>query len=311
MKSNLEQLTDPHVRRLAWSLLSPPMAQISTTPAFDICQWHEAKHVQNWLKQLNAQPTSLHDYILAGNHRLLGSYFERLWQFFFNQYPGWTLLADHIQVIHEKQTLGELDLLVESPKGEVLHIELATKWYLQIPGQSGAHTSDWLGPQTKDRLDLKIKKLEEKQFPFANDERVMQHLKQANLPPPQYQFLIMKGGLFAQQGEHYEKAQCIPTDLVIHPWCHHKDIRQCFAQDHVYRLLDKHAWLGPALSNSNLENLSYEALIQAMDTHFNDSAYPYALMVADFGPTDQASDSEKQRIMVVHNHWPNTNRKPC
>lgn len=302
----LQQLQDPHVRRLAWCLFSQPMAHISAARTFDIQQWHDQAFLENWLRQLDQNPESISEYILAGNHRLLGSYFERLWQFFFSHCPGWKLLADHIQIIHNKQTLGELDLLVRSPDDEALHIELATKWYLQIPGRSGDQAADWLGPQTKDRLDLKINKLEAKQFPFIGDEQVIDHLLRQGLPIPQQQFLIMKGGLFAQHEKQYQQASCIPDDFPIQTWCHHRDVHNCIAKHGDFKLLDKHAWLGPAMRTRNTEDsMSYEKLLVMMERHFRHSQYAYALMVSDLGPPDTEQTIERQRIMVVHDDWPN------
>ncbi|EAT11814.1 DUF1853 family protein [Bermanella marisrubri] len=308
MNPILQQLKDPHIRRLAWCLFADPMAHISSAAHLDLGEWHDITALEDWLKKLDQQPKPLHDYILAGNHRLLGSYFERLWQFFFSYHPQWNLLADHVQIIHEKQTLGELDLIVRNPEHDIVHIELATKWYLQAPGHTGANTHDWLGPQTKDRLDLKIKKLKDKQFPFAQHPQVIDHLKTNNLPLPQAQRLVMKGGLFTQLGEDFTLPSCTPPTIEVFPWCHHQTLGSWTRDSHLYCLLEKHEWLGPAQITEHSRILTRAQLLEVTYDHFVKGRHPYALMICDLGSMDLYSHETQQmevaRIMVVKDDWP-------
>lgn len=79
------------------------------------------------------------------------------------------LLNESIQLIEEKQTLGEIDFILEEVKSrKIIHMELAYKFYLYDPSLSDDPIQNWIGPNRNDSLHLKLKKLKEKQFPLLH-----------------------------------------------------------------------------------------------------------------------------------------------
>src|SRR5690606_10935595 len=76
------------------------------------------------------------------------------------------LLAQNLQIVQEKITIGEIDSIIEHIKtGAKLHIELVYKFYLYDPSIEG-EINKWIGPNRKDNLPQKINKLKEKQLPL-------------------------------------------------------------------------------------------------------------------------------------------------
>jgi len=306
----LKQIYHPMVRHLAWSLLSPDLACVKHVHPL---RFSSNPELANWLAQLDANPRPLEDYIYSGNHRLLGSYFERLWQFFFIHHPDWSLLAHHVQIRNKKQTLGELDLLVEDAQGTVIHLELATKWYLQIPNCSGGESKHWLGPQTQDRLDLKLHKLTAKQFPFAFNKHTLEHLNSKGLPQPDIQQLVLKGGLFYKWNSHHQLAPEVPSDTQLFPWSHGHEVEQWIDPKGHYMLLEKHQWLAPAIiCETDVEPQPAQAIIKIIHDHFdknkaeNASRPPYALMLCQVIHLNETTYwQEINRTMVIHKNWPN------
>src|SRR5690606_23106204 len=62
-----------------------------------------------------------------------------------------------------KRTIGELDALLMTEIGPV-HLEIVYKFYLYDPDEGQTELSHWIGPNRKDNLLQKLKKLKEKQF---------------------------------------------------------------------------------------------------------------------------------------------------
>jgi hypothetical protein len=106
-----------------------------------------------------------------------------------------TLIAQNIQIQSAKRTLGELDYLIRDGD-EVVHLEVAVKFYLSVT--AGDHEY-WVGPALRDRLDLKVRKLRERQLPIVETEGCVRWLKEKGLPQPTVQRVMLKGGLFSRE----------------------------------------------------------------------------------------------------------------
>jgi hypothetical protein len=300
------ELHHPMVRHLAWSLISPPMTSTSSAPSLDL---GDQSTLNNWLISQDQQPELLELYVNGRNHRLLGSYFESLWSFFFEHYPTWQLLADHIQVhketLHGKQqTLGELDILARSPEQNTLHVELTVKFYLQHPQHSGEELHHWIGPQTRDRLDLKLTKLSDKQFPFIEHPDTQAKLIELGLDTQIQQRAVFKGYLFHQHGQPFTLPKSVTEQALVASWCHANRAEAIMSKNANYVLLPKHDWLG-AYSGKHLPVSNADEMQTEIQNHFTQSTTPYALMIAEVEQR-QEEWHERQRWLVVHNGWPNS-----
>ncbi|CAI8355473.1 MAG: Uncharacterised protein [Gammaproteobacteria bacterium] len=102
-----------------------------------------------------------------GAPRRLGRRFESLLTALLEQTECVKLLGHGIIVKNQKQTIGELDYLIELP-GRVLHLEVAVKFYAGIGSPiERTKKSAWVGPSCRDRLDLKINHLETHQLTMS------------------------------------------------------------------------------------------------------------------------------------------------
>ncbi len=105
-------------------------------------------------------------YTPINKQQKLGFMAEALFEQYLYQTPGCVLLAKNHQIIEDKKTRGELDFIVEH-NHQAIHIELAYKFYLWHP-HVGSDFNAWIGPNDKDRLDIKCKRLFEHQLPLAS-----------------------------------------------------------------------------------------------------------------------------------------------
>jgi hypothetical protein len=108
--------------------------------------------------------------------------------------PHLEIVAMGTQIMDSGKTLGELDyLLLDHAREQIVHLELAVKFYLLDP----AHPKQWIGPNRKDALPDKIHKLSTRQFPLWHHSATRQSLKEIELPNwPLSQQLCFKAMLF-------------------------------------------------------------------------------------------------------------------
>ena len=298
------------VRHLAWCLFSEPMAFLEHTPALTI---EPSQDLLDWLSELDQHPERLEDYLDRHNRVLLGSYFECLWQFFFQYNPQWQLLGHHIQVIDAKQTLGELDIIAHNLNDQCeYHVELAVKFYLKHPNKLGNDLQDWLGPQSHDRLDLKLNKLNHKQFPFLYNPVTQSQLKEKGLPNKPEQRLVIKGYLFEPWPE---TSSCLHADINSNGlkafWLHQQQTEALLqeytanTQSMQWALLPKYHWLGTYEHDpdSSIALHCASEIKEIITEHFTHSQYPFALMLVALSPHND-SKIESSRYLIVHDSWP-------
>jgi hypothetical protein len=99
-------------------------------------------------------------------HRV-GYYVESLIQVWLESTPGISDLRHGIQIIREKETLGELDFLFRR-EGKLHHLEVALKFYLYTPDHSVGGCR-FIGPNAADTFEKKRDRLLEKQIPFGRE----------------------------------------------------------------------------------------------------------------------------------------------
>lgn len=112
------------------------------------------------------------------------------------------LLAENIQIIKDKHTLGELDALLLVDKHPV-HLEIIYKFYVYDKSQGDLELERWIGPNRKDSLIEKLKKLKTKQLPLLHSQSCQHTLSQINLEHYNYeQRVVFKAQLFSPYNEN-------------------------------------------------------------------------------------------------------------
>lgn len=113
---------------------------------------------------------------------MLGKRAERYFSEWLRRSSEFELIAENIQVIDQKQTLGEFDSIVRRKSDDqLIHIELVYKFYLFDPSIKGNEFEHWIGPNRGDRLDFKLDKLQNHQFPLLHSEPARSILKNLSI----------------------------------------------------------------------------------------------------------------------------------
>lgn len=101
----------------------------------------------------------------------LGHMVEKIVSELFKSSTNYNVLHENIQIIKDKNTIGELDFIIENTSiNQLIHLELAYKFYLFDPSISEEPIHNWIGPNRKDSLKEKLEKLKTKQFPLLFHE---------------------------------------------------------------------------------------------------------------------------------------------
>ncbi|WP_298516391.1 DUF1853 family protein [uncultured Kordia sp.] len=115
-------------------------------------------------------------------NRRLGHLVEKIVSELLKASNNYKILHENLQVIEDKNTIGELDFIIESMASkQVIHLELAYKFYVFDPTLSTDTKYCWIGPNRKDALHEKLEKLQQKQFPLLYHEATKAKLPELNL----------------------------------------------------------------------------------------------------------------------------------
>ncbi len=154
------------VQNLAWLLLSPPLFNCRLDGYEQINLFENQEDVFTWLididNKIKNKPECF-SCIHPSRFKRIGLFYEALFAFYLRQGDldgvcPYRLVGRNIQIIDGNKTLGELDFLVLDQNNTAIHIETAVKFYLLHHHEQDDLTNwcNWVGPNAKDRLDLKL-----------------------------------------------------------------------------------------------------------------------------------------------------------
>ncbi|MEH6565342.1 MAG: DUF1853 family protein [Halopseudomonas sp.] len=257
----LPDFTHPMVRDLAWLAFSGPLLTEVALPLRDPLRdsvWRRyPEQLLAALQRLDAEPGQLPALLAQTRDRRLGNYYERLWHALLSLAPDVEILAHNLALREAGRTLGELDLVIRAANGEIVHLELAIKFYLGRPElqetDSNADCSDaalWWGPDPSDQLARKIQRLKEHQLPLGRHlqsggkSELFSHYPGA-LPQPDCSAAWLQGCLFQSAAQRMPPA-CVqaaqPADRL---WCHRSEVELWLPANSKWIALPHKHWLMP------------------------------------------------------------------
>ncbi len=237
-------MKDRVVRDLWWAVTSPGLMDEGygcTVPAFDQDELLPA------FRALDARPEALHRAVagsLGAERPRLGAYFEDLIEFFVRDVAGHRDLVSGVVIREEKRTVGELDLLFRD--GPVCrHWELAVKFYMHVPGLVDDPSGCYLGPETRDRLHLKMERLRDHQLPLAGTAAAAEAL--ASWQPLESAALV-RGRLYYPASSDWSAG---PSPTLVDSshlrgwWCQVDRAEELLPDADSYALLTRAEWFAP------------------------------------------------------------------
>jgi hypothetical protein len=311
----LDTLREPVVRDLAWLLLSadllraqPPVGVLASP--FDSPQEFDA--TVDWLRALDADPVDLQRDFAETRITRLGRYAERLLGWFLQHGPAARLVAAGVPLRRSGVTLGECDFLVQTQQGARLHWELAVKCYLhagegrvqsatQLATQPAARLAEYVGPNLKDRFDLKLAHVLNHQLPLS----ARAEFASVGYAGPWTPQMFIKGWLFYRAGETpVDPAELDPSHgrgwwVTRNDW---PDFAAAHAQ--TWRVLPRLEWLAPRRHEKGEAQALGLAFVDQQTLAEQTSHQHGPTMVAAFAADGAGNLRERSRGFIVPDDWP-------
>ncbi len=301
---------------LYWSICSERL--FNALPGLDLLQSGHitaSTAINTWSKSERLRQ-QLIELLATSKSTRLGVYYEDLWRFYLSHSPDGQLLQHNLQVNAPGRTVGEFDFIYRNATiSSAVHLETAVKFYLGVPeDRNGTNSlcrdfspwSRWVGPGLKDRLDLKLNQLSQKQLRLQSDPAAQNLLGSLELKTDMAAELQMAGRLFYPMN-------AMPPPSDINP--HHEKGRWFT----VSQLLSHYS---PSLKNKHSTLLSRAEWLAPLNLPLDSArAVPVSEMLEEIqqGPTinedfqpfqfcqlrqTSAYWEEEFRAFVVPDSWP-------
>ena len=299
----MEMLTsfkDPHVRALAWSIGGPSMiaatADLPTVSTSTFSTYLD--HATPWLQQLDEDPSPLHGFLEEASCWKVGLHFEAMVDFWLQHGSHYTLVARNLQVQEEKRTLGAFDFIIRNERGQAEHWEIAVKFYLQRG--DGTQREHWVGPNKRDRLDLKLDRMAGHQLPLSKTKPGRAALASIGIPEAPTPRAWVKGMLFRP---FHEETHTVPGAERGEPrgvWVeggHFETYAKAFPESR-WLLRERPDWLSLARNRENELMNADEATARAQrDT------LTLPEMWSRLNQRDHEIWTEEERLFVIPDRW--------
>jgi hypothetical protein len=293
-------LRDPVVRDLAWLLFSPDLlrpADAGAPLAQPFASSQERDAAIAWLAALDNDPGALHAHVHKPTLARLGLYAEALLEYFLAHGPGARLIAANLPLRVHRQTIGEVDFLVESTRGERLHWELAVKFYLHVADGENVSLANYIGPNLQDRFDLKHMRLLKHQLMLSSRPE----FASLGFAGPWQPGMFIKGRLFYHDnGDPAYPAPPLADDHLRGWWQTASEWREASAGK-AWDALPRLSWLAPHVLGER-EGAALAEREPALLQRVRDLRWP--LMVATYAPAPDETWQEQSRGFIVPDHWP-------
>lgn len=181
---------------------------------------------------------------------IIGKQAELCFAYYLKHSLRYELIASNIQINGETETIGEIDYLVfDSKTQEILHVELACKFYLFDSSFNDSETNAWIGPNRKDTLKKKLDKLKLKQFPLIKRKETQVTLKELQIDVNAIkQQLCLKAFLFLRRGSQINQFSKNYQLCIVGYWI---SFAEFISEEKtaIYAIPKKKEWLLPIENN--------------------------------------------------------------
>ncbi|MCM8569988.1 DUF1853 family protein [Gramella jeungdoensis] len=248
-----------------------PKDRITDFPSFDFPDVQVTERLQNDLEKIEHPRNSV-----------LGKRMESFFKLAIKHSERYRLIDSNIQIVHNKQTLGELDFLVyDELKIKPLHVELVYKLYI-YDEQLSPGINRWIGPNRRDSFSQKLDKLNTRQFPILYKPETGIYLKELGIKPEGIeQQLCFKAKLFTPNELQLTKASEINPECHEGEWYRFSEFLNFEWEENLFFSPPKRFW--SAVPESNKEWFSHSEIIKTIEAFFEKQKSPLIWMKTKTG----------------------------
>lgn len=329
--TKLEELTinlsNPHVRDLAWVMQSPSLVTSINNEAAssgnigvisDAFCAQILKKNHRWLQQLDQSPQPLIRFLAARETRKLGIYFEALVCFWLSQRIARGFFESHVKVSANNRDIGEFDFLFRSEK-QMEHWETAVKFYLYTKNKDGE--INWYGPNASDTLEKKLHRMLAHQLRLSENPEAKSLLRAINQDSVSARMFI-KGYLFypidaESEAPRQPVSGCEISSSHLAGWWANieslgQDVLNSFSSKSLrWRILPRLEWLAPRIYDTQQAKeslVSSSRIIELTGQIISRSGRPS--LIAGYSLNGSGQWQEESRGFVVGMNWPDSGSPP-
>lgn len=183
---------------------------------------------------------------------MLGKRAERYFSEWVKQSEEYDLIAENIQIIDQKQTLGEFDFIVRRKSdAQLIHVELVYKFYVFDTKPAGSEFVQWIGPNRKDRLDFKLNKLADHQFPLLFVKPAKEKLKSLKIDTANIQQQVLFLANLFVPIDHHVNVDEVNVDAIEGTWMSLSDWDERASDDDQFAIPAKTDWFSRELVDAD------------------------------------------------------------
>ncbi len=203
----------------------------------------------------------------------LGHQIEYIFKQLLDHSENYNVLAHNIQVKKGKDTIGELDFIIEGIRfresvKKLLHIELSYKFYIIDPSISEP-IHRLMGPNRKDMFFTKMEKTREKQLPLIYSKEGQEALQSIDISTENIeQQVVFCAQLFIPYKQKTPNIRPLNTECIVGFWITFDAFSTNDFQDHTYYIPQKYEWLHTPHQMATYRSL-YETLLDINMSHLN------------------------------------------
>ena len=292
----LIEFQNKQVRDLVWVIAAPNLLEEADWLVSDSECTALLALAMTKLLALDQCPDTLHKWIAARKPFHLGPYVETLVAYWLTYLIDTTWFATNQIVQSGRTTVGEYDMLWRASSGLLNHWEVSAKLYLQVDAAAGF--AGYIGTMTKDRLDLKVARLRDKQLRLAQTVAGAAVLPYAGEPVNAK--ALLKGCLFYPPNSQISRALGVSSKHTSGWWQRWGTNQFDLIPNLRWCVLERLAWLTPVL-RADAATLQTEMDFRAwLMNYFERNAEP--LLVAGLA-LDANGWGEITRGFVVPQAW--------
>jgi hypothetical protein len=244
----------------------------------------------------------------------LGVYFEKLWHFMLENYPGVDLLAHNLPVTNNSRTLGEFDFIYYCHnRKRPVHLEVAVKFYLglesngdELNGENNWH--HWVGPGGKDRLDIKLLRMLNHQCQLSQtpDGQAMLATLGIDNIEAIVQEICLKGYFFYPLSGTCREPVSANQQHLSGFWARLGQLKNPESELHNYQwlILPKMSWFSPECNHDKTQQLSLNMLCEQVNHRFETNPFPIMVQAtSDRTQLKGERTSASLRGFIVPDNW--------
>ena len=256
--------------------------------------------------------------MISKNPKILGAYFEALWEFYLHEYPGKKLIAKNLQVFGNGKTIGEFDFIyLDETTGKHYHLEVAIKYYLGIDNtmpngncrsndSSHFYAQNWLGPNTRDSFDRKYQKMFSHQSQLSCIPEAKECLKSIGISRITPKICLLGYLFYPLNTSNAQRSPMYPVNASVNHnrgyWLRISQMQALLPKFEMWGIRGKPHWLA-SVKKKTRELYGRDVLISTLQTHFNQCQRP--ILISNFNQVEHDSFESEILFFIVPDAWPN------